>query len=426
MSSRKSVMVLVLVLVAVLAISSVALAKGFWKGVPKTADGCVTTYVVPDASAPLGSACFRWAKLNPGFFNCEGNVCYLQLSADTDWIRTDEVEVTRSRHFQDYGPQTRGFPNPWVFVSEPFPPLPRYTVERHLSCLFIRSFTQEAEHDEASVYPVVEPVVRPFSAAGCLRAGVAHRHDRAGCQPGPHLDHNRVHPTPAEPTALRPYLDPGRAHTCALVSTNLAFATFKERPSRPCPPSARADRRRSRHVRVAFALSDDQRQRLAQDGFVVSPGAEKEFFTVYEKARYANVPIFVTSDSLLHVYHLLFDKVLRTAEVQYFIPLLRDLNAAVLDRTQNEYEALQGTPGRTPPSAPSPTSASPASCSTAASRCPAMPLAWWTPSWPSSTLQPASSPLPSSPASSSAKITPSTSPAATTPAATSSRLTSRA
>ena len=94
MSSRKSVMVLVLVLVAVLAISSVALAKGFWKGVPKTADGCVTTYVVPDASAPLGSACFHWAKLNPGFFNCEGNVCYLQLASDTDWIRTDEVEVT--------------------------------------------------------------------------------------------------------------------------------------------------------------------------------------------------------------------------------------------------------------------------------------------------------------------------------------------
>jgi hypothetical protein len=97
------------------------------------------------------------------------------------------------------------------------------------------------------------------------------------------------------------------------------------------------------NVRVSFVLSEAQRERLARDGFVISPGSEKEFFTVYEKARYANVPIFVTSDSLLHVYHLLFDKVLRTAEVGYFIPLLRDLNQALLTRVQDEYQVLQGT-----------------------------------------------------------------------------------
>ena len=97
------------------------------------------------------------------------------------------------------------------------------------------------------------------------------------------------------------------------------------------------------NVRIPFVLSQSQLERLARDGFVVSPGVEKEFFTVYEKARYANVPIFVTSDSLLHVYHLLFDKVLRTAETQYFIPLLRDLNQSLLVRTDEQYRALQGT-----------------------------------------------------------------------------------
>ena len=82
------------------------------------------------------------------------------------------------------------------------------------------------------------------------------------------------------------------------------------------------------NVQNTFVLSDEQINRLAENGFVVSPGTDKEFFTVYEQARYNNQPIFVTSDSLLHVYHLLFDKILRTAEVQYFIPLLRDLNQA--------------------------------------------------------------------------------------------------
>jgi len=96
------------------------------------------------------------------------------------------------------------------------------------------------------------------------------------------------------------------------------------------------------NVRVPFVLSEAQRARLARDGFVVSAGAEREFFTVYEQARYANAPVFVTSDSLLHTYHLLFDKVLRTAEARYFIPLLRDLNASLLLRAEDEYKVLQG------------------------------------------------------------------------------------
>ena len=97
------------------------------------------------------------------------------------------------------------------------------------------------------------------------------------------------------------------------------------------------------NVVVPFISSEGQRARLAQDGLVVSPGVEKEFFTVYEQVRYANLPPFVTSDSLLHVYHLLFDKVLRTAEKESFIPLLAGLNEAMLAETDAQYRALQGT-----------------------------------------------------------------------------------
>jgi hypothetical protein len=98
------------------------------------------------------------------------------------------------------------------------------------------------------------------------------------------------------------------------------------------------------NVRVPFLLSEGLSSRLGENGFVVAPGTEKEFFTVYEKARYDNQPVFVTSDSLLHVYHLLFDKVLRTAEVEHFIPLLRDLNAAMLAQTDAQYQELKGGP----------------------------------------------------------------------------------
>jgi len=142
---------------------------------------------------------------------------------------------------------------------------------------------------------------------------------------------------PAEtPTAL-----PAPA---ALASAKLVFAPFEE-PAVEVVPAIHHEPIAPdlSNVRVSFALSEAQQERLARDGFVVSPGVEKEFFTVYEKARYANVPIFVTSDSLLHVYHLLFDKVLRTAEVQHFIPLLRDLNQALLAQTDSQYQVLRGT-----------------------------------------------------------------------------------
>ncbi len=99
------------------------------------------------------------------------------------------------------------------------------------------------------------------------------------------------------------------------------------------------------NVYIAMPLSADQLARLARDGVVASPGLqEKEFFTVYEKARYANVPIFITSDSLLHVYHLMFDKTLRTAEVEYFYPLLQSLNRALIVTADAQYQQVRGTP----------------------------------------------------------------------------------
>jgi hypothetical protein len=98
-----------------------------------------------------------------------------------------------------------------------------------------------------------------------------------------------------------------------------------------------------KNVYNPFLLSSAQVERLEKDGFVVSPGIEKEFFTVYEKARYANVPIFVTSDSLLHSYHLLFDKVLRTTETEHLIPLLNEMNRALLAQADAQYKELKGS-----------------------------------------------------------------------------------
>jgi hypothetical protein len=91
-------------------------------------------------------------------------------------------------------------------------------------------------------------------------------------------------------------------------------------------------------------LSDAQRALLEQNGFVVTPSDEWiEFFLLYENVRYAEIPVFVTTDSVYHVYHLIFDKMLRDLERDYFEPDIRALTAACLQAAQSRYADLQGT-----------------------------------------------------------------------------------
>ena len=92
-----------------------------------------------------------------------------------------------------------------------------------------------------------------------------------------------------------------------------------------------------------FMFSDAQNALLAQNGFVVAPAEWLEFFQVYENARYDEVPAFVTTDSVFHIYHLLFDKMLRDLERERFDPDIRALTTACLQSAQAVYTELQGT-----------------------------------------------------------------------------------
>lgn len=98
------------------------------------------------------------------------------------------------------------------------------------------------------------------------------------------------------------------------------------------------------NVELSVLLAPAQRERIAQNGFVVSPGEWREFYELYERARYDYVPVFVTSDSLLHSYHLLFDKTLRRAETDFFIPMLTRLDWKLLETSAQQYQELAGTP----------------------------------------------------------------------------------
>ncbi len=95
-------------------------------------------------------------------------------------------------------------------------------------------------------------------------------------------------------------------------------------------------------------LTPAQRQALQTHGFVVVPpvpGAHKEFYQVYERLRYeSGGHIYVTADAVLHVYHLLFSKLLRDLEQDVFLPDLQRLTQGMLAVSAEQYQTLRGGP----------------------------------------------------------------------------------
>ncbi|GAA5535100.1 DUF3160 domain-containing protein [Deinococcus aluminii] len=91
-------------------------------------------------------------------------------------------------------------------------------------------------------------------------------------------------------------------------------------------------------------LNAAQRAALAQQGFVIVPAGWRQFDAVYEATRYANQPVFVTTDAVLHVYHLVFDKLLRDLERETLAPTARRLTALLVADARRQVQALAGTP----------------------------------------------------------------------------------
>ena len=95
-----------------------------------------------------------------------------------------------------------------------------------------------------------------------------------------------------------------------------------------------------------YELSVGQKEALSRSGFSVAApvaGQYREFYQIYENIRYNYKPVFITTDSIFHVYHLLFDKMLRDLEREKFIPTLKSLTSTLLTASYNQYQSLRGT-----------------------------------------------------------------------------------
>jgi hypothetical protein len=90
-----------------------------------------------------------------------------------------------------------------------------------------------------------------------------------------------------------------------------------------------------------FRLSDGQVDMLYQNGFFAEPSSYDEVYELYKAMKERNIPIFVTTDSLLHAYHILYDYVLRQVEHHHFADSLLELTEFMASESLLQYTSIE-------------------------------------------------------------------------------------
>jgi hypothetical protein len=98
-------------------------------------------------------------------------------------------------------------------------------------------------------------------------------------------------------------------------------------------------------------LTNEDINLLSKNGFIVIENgtAENQFIAgqtlineTYKDLKVADVPIFITSDSLLHLYHIQFDETLKRVEAEEFYDDLWKLDKALLEASIEDYNSASG------------------------------------------------------------------------------------
>jgi len=89
-------------------------------------------------------------------------------------------------------------------------------------------------------------------------------------------------------------------------------------------------------------LTEEQKNIIKSNGFVVIDyGDEDDIIQAYKdmKERY-ELPIFVTTDTILHLYHIQFDEILKGIEEREFFDKILNLTKSLFDKSKEDYDTF--------------------------------------------------------------------------------------
>ena len=87
-------------------------------------------------------------------------------------------------------------------------------------------------------------------------------------------------------------------------------------------------------------FSAEQLDLILKNNFVVNPTKEEQLFYIYEKNEYLEIPSFITTDSVLHTYHIFYDYYLRTLENEKLLGILVELTDKMLKTSIDVYNDI--------------------------------------------------------------------------------------
>ena len=84
-----------------------------------------------------------------------------------------------------------------------------------------------------------------------------------------------------------------------------------------------------------FDLTDEEKRLLSENSFVVIPTAgNAEVYDTYNANRDFAIPSYISSDAFLHAYHILFDYILKKAELDHLRAALDSLNSTAANAAE--------------------------------------------------------------------------------------------
>lgn len=93
------------------------------------------------------------------------------------------------------------------------------------------------------------------------------------------------------------------------------------------------------NITSVFHLTSEQQKMLEENGFVVIDyGMVDDIVQPYDELRRKDVPVFVTSDTLLHLYHIQFDETLKGVEEREFFDDILRISEAMFERAKKDYD----------------------------------------------------------------------------------------
>lgn len=107
------------------------------------------------------------------------------------------------------------------------------------------------------------------------------------------------------------------------------------------PYSINSDFSNIENLDIFGEFSKEQLELLRLNSFVVSPSKQEQLFYIYEENEYKAIPSFITTDSVLQVYHIFYDYTLRVLESEKLLGVIEDLTEKMLQDSIKIYETLE-------------------------------------------------------------------------------------